>query len=93
MANKLVVFDQNSFSGTSKIYQSNDPDLVANGDDFVLSSAIAVVGSWTLYDQVGHAGTSIQLDDQGGPDSDGAYKDSADWQGATPFHVRSIEHA
>ena len=93
MSQKLVLFDQIEFSGTSRTYQNNDPDLVANGEDFLFESAIAVTGSWTLYDQVSKGGKVIQLDEMSGPDNDGTYRDSADWSPAGPFHVRSIEHS
>lgn len=89
---KLIVFSGTSYSGQSKEYRSNDPDLAANGDDFVLASAIAIEGSWTLYDAAGSAGTSISLDAAGGPDGDGTFKDPADWSGGAPFHVLSIQH-
>lgn len=92
MGNKLVLFDTIGFSGASRTYQSNDPDLVANGEDFIFVSAIAVRGSWTLYSEVQKQGDSIQLDETEGPDLDGTYRDSADWTPAGCFHVRSIEH-
>ncbi len=92
MNNKLVLFDTIEFSGTSRTYQNNDPDLVANGEDFLFESAIVVTGGWVLYDQVNMQGNSLQFDEESGPDGDGAHKDSADWTPAGPFHVRSIEY-
>ncbi|MEZ5307190.1 MAG: beta/gamma crystallin-related protein [Pyrinomonadaceae bacterium] len=90
---KLIVFSAIGFNGTSKEFRSNDPDLVQNGDDFVVSSAIAIEGDWTLFHEPGFAGTSIGLSSSGGPDSDGTYKDSADWDGTGEFHVKSIQHS
>jgi len=87
---KLIAFDTVGYRGMAKEYQSNDPDLTLNGDDFVLSSAIVVNGSWSLYPEVGYEGLPISLNPQGGPDTDGCYKDYADWSGTGQFHVKSI---
>lgn len=89
---KLIAFSEPDYSGTSKEYRSNDPDLTLNGDDFLIKSAIVTSGSWTLYDDVNSAGNPIGLQEQGGPDADGSYKDHADWSGTAPFHVKSINH-
>lgn len=90
---KLIVFSTPGYNGTSKEFQNNDPDLTLNGDDFVVASAIALSGSWTLYPDPGYQGTPISLAREGGPDSDGGYKDYADWTGAANFHVKSIQHS
>jgi hypothetical protein len=89
---KLIAFSEPGYSGTSQEFRSNDPDLTLNGDDFIIKSAIVLSGSWTLYDDVLSAGTSIALGEAGGPDADGSFKDHADWGGAVPFHVKSINH-
>ena len=87
---KLIAFSETGYSGTTKEFSSNDPDLTINGDDFIIKSAMVLSGSWALYDDVGFAGNTISMDAQGGPDSDGGFKDHADWGGAAPFHVKSI---
>jgi hypothetical protein len=89
---KLIAFSEPGYSGTSQEFRSNDPDLTLNGDDFIIKSAIVLSGSWTLYDDVTSGGTSIVLGEAGGPDADGSFKDHADWGGAVPFHVKSINH-
>lgn len=89
---KLIAFSETGYSGTSREFRSNDPGLTINGDDFIIQSAIVLSGSWTLYDDVNSAGTSIALGEQGGPDADGSFKDHADWGGAAAFHVKSINH-
>ena len=89
---KLIAFSETGYSGTSQEFRSNDPDLTLNGDDFIIKSAIVLSGSWTLYDDVNSAGTSISLGEQGGPDADGSFKDHADWAGDAAFHVKSITH-
>lgn len=89
---KLIVFSEPGYSGTSKEYRSNDPDLTLNGDDFIIKSAIVLTGNWSLYDDVMNGGISINLTEAGGPDADGGYKDYADWSGTDVFHVKSIQH-
>ena len=90
---KLIAFAASSYASPTKEYRSNDSDLTLNGDDFVFASAIVTESDWTLYDEVGFTGNSISLSPQGGPDNDGAFRDHADWGGATPFHVKSIQHS
>ena len=64
---KLIAFSEPGYSATSQEFRSNDPDLTLNGDDFIIKSAIVLSGSWTLYDDVLSAGTSISLSEQGIP--------------------------
>lgn len=91
--NRLICFADTTFRGGSKEYLNNDPNLVVTGDDFVLSSAIAVDGSWTLYDDIGFAGNAIVLQRSSGPEGDGVYRDYADWSGSAAFHVKSIQRS
>lgn len=90
---KLLVFENVGFSGANREYYSNDPDLTLNGANMEFGSAIVLSGSWTLYPDPNFQGTAISLAPQGGPDSDGAYKDFADWGGAEKFSVRSIQYS
>jgi hypothetical protein len=90
---KLIAFATAGFTGSTKEFRSNDPDLTLNGDDFVVASAIVLTNNWTLYDDIGFTGNTISLGDSGGPDADGSYKDYADWQGSVNFHVKSIQHS
>lgn len=87
---KLIVFRGIAYTGASREYRSNDPDLVANLLDFEFASAISVTGDWELFDEVGYTGNKVDLASDGGPDFDGAYKDPADFEAEAPFHVRSI---
>jgi hypothetical protein len=89
---KLILFNQVGFVNTAKEFRGNDPNLVLNGDDFQANSAIVADRDWTLYADVNYEGASITLTQNGGPDNDGCYKDSADWSGAGVFHVKSIRH-
>lgn len=43
-----------------------------------------------LFDDVNNLGSSITLNELTGPNSEGAYKDYADWGGAALFHVKSV---
>ena len=88
---KLIVFSGLAFTGTSKEYQSNDPDLTLTGDDFAFNSAIVASGQWMLLDTPGLTGTAITLGDSGGPDADGCFKDAADFGLLAAFHVRSLQ--
>ena len=88
---KLIVFDTQGYQNQSKTFFENDPDLTLNGDDFTLAAAIAASGAWTLYSEPGYTGDSISLQLGGGPDSDGCYRDYADWGGSANFHVKSIQ--
>jgi hypothetical protein len=90
---KLLVFENAGFLGTNREYYSNDPDLTLNGLEKEFGSAIVLSGSWTLYPDPNYQGTSISLTAQGGPDTDGAFKDYADWGGAGKFTVRSIQYS
>lgn len=90
---KIICFSSAGFNGTSKEYYSNDPDLALNNDDFTIASAIVISGTWTLYDEPNNMGTSQTLNESGGPESDGCYKDHADWGGAADFHVKAIQHS
>ncbi|MCX7561578.1 hypothetical protein OS190_18605 [Sulfitobacter sp. F26204] len=90
---KLVVFRGSNYTGASREYRSNDPDLVVNLEDFEFESAIAITGDWELFDDLGHSGNKLDLMSEGGPDFDGAYKDPADLPFAGAFHVRSIRHS
>jgi Beta/Gamma crystallin len=89
---KLIVFSDVGYAGASKEYRSNDPDLAVNGDDFVFASAIVVSGQWTIYNAVSFGGDVITLSDGGGPETDGAYKDYADFAYAGAFTALSIQH-
>lgn len=89
---KLILFNLVGYANTAKEYQSNDPNLTLNGDDFQANSAIVASSEWTLFPDVNFQGTPIQLGTNGGPDADGTYKDPADWGGAGVFHVKSIQH-
>jgi hypothetical protein len=89
---KLILFNQTGYTNTAKEFRSNDPDLTLNGDDFQFNSAIVASGEWTLFPDVNSQGTSITLGTNGGPDTDGTYKDPADWGGTGVFHVKSIQH-
>ena len=89
---KLIAFSEPGYSGIPKEFHSNDPDLTLNGDDFVIGSVIVLSTTWTLWDEVNFQGNPITLTETGGPDTDGTYKDHADWAGAAPFHVKSITH-
>lgn len=42
---KLIAFSETGYSGTTKEFRSNDPDLTLNGDDFLIKSAIVLSGS------------------------------------------------
>ena len=90
---KLIVFGDAGYTAPSQEFLNTDPNLVLNETDFVIGSAIAIVGNWTLYDEVGFAGNQITLNQLTGPELDGCFKDYADWQGTAPFHVKSIQHA
>jgi hypothetical protein len=90
---RLICFASMSFNGTSKEFLNNDPDLVVTGDDFQLASAVVVEGNWELFDEVGHGGNMIALSRASGPESDGVYRDPADWGGTTAFHVKSIRRS
>lgn len=96
---RILLFTDAGFTGTVKEYTLNDPDLTLNdpdltlnGDDVTFASAIVLSGSWNLYDDINQAGNLISLTDNGAPNSDGAYKDHADWGGAAAFHVKSAIH-
>ncbi len=88
---KLIAFNASGYVNTAKEFRSNDPDLALNGDDFVLASAIVLSSYWTLFPEPGYQGTPISLSSDGGPDTDGSYKDYADWNGTQNFHVKSIQ--
>ena len=90
---KLIVFGDAGYITTSQEFLNSDPNLVLNGTDFVIGSAIVVVGNWTLFDDVGFQGALINLYAFTGPELDGCFKDYADWAGAAPFHVKSIQHS
>ncbi len=87
---KIVAFSDTGFNGKARIIQSNDPDLIINGEDFALQSAIVISGNWSLYSQTSYRGERILLNHNGGPDRDGVYKDYGDWHGSGLFRVRSI---
>lgn len=89
---KLITFTVADFGAAASTFQSNDPDLTLNAADVDVGSAIVASGSWTLFDQPGYQGTSIELNESGGPDSDGCYRDYADWAGTAIFRVQSIRH-
>lgn len=89
---KLILFNLVGYVNTAKEFRSNDPDLTMNGDDFQFNSAIVASGEWNLYPEVNFQGTPINLGTNGGPDTDGTYKDPADWNGIGVFHVKSIQH-
>ncbi|MDZ3822863.1 MAG: beta/gamma crystallin-related protein [Pseudoxanthomonas sp.] len=88
---RALLFSNIGFQGAVREIRASDPDLVLNGRDFEFSSALVASGTLTLYAEAGYQGASIQLDAAGGPESDGAYEDHADWSGQTPFHVRSVQ--
>lgn len=90
---KILLFSGVGYTGSVKEFQSNDPDLTLNGDDFQFNSAIVASGDWSLYDAVNEQGNTISLMMSGGPDADGTYKDAGDWGGAGVFHVKSIRHS
>ena len=87
---KMVAFAQIGFNGNARQFQSNDPDLTINNEDFALMSAIVTDGKWSLYSQTNYTGDRILLNHNGGPDRDGVYKDYGDWHGSGLFRVRSI---
>ena len=89
---RLILFSAESMGGTVKEFRNNDPNLVLNGNEFTLESAVGLSGIWTLYDDIAFGGATITLSDAGGPEVDGAYQDYADWGGAGPFLVMSIQH-
>lgn len=89
---KLLLFNAIGYVDPVQEFQSNDPDLTLNGDDFQANSAIVASGEWTLYPDPNFQGTPISLGSSGGPDGDGTYKDPADWGGTAVFHVKSIQH-
>ncbi|MBM3522166.1 MAG: beta/gamma crystallin family protein [Alphaproteobacteria bacterium] len=90
---RLICFAAASFANGSKEYLGNDPNLIITGDEYSLASAIAIGGSWTLYSEVGFTGESIVLSSSSGPESDGVFRDHADWGGSSHFHVKSIQRS
>lgn len=89
---KLIAFSETGYSGTTKEFRSNDPDVTLNGDVCAINSAIVISGSWTLYEDINSAGNPIGLQEQGGPDANSTYKHHADLTGTAPFHVKAINH-
>jgi hypothetical protein len=90
---RLICFANTAFNGGSKEFLSNDPDLTITGDDFLFASVIVIEGNWTLYDAVGFGGNAVTISRTSGPESDGVYRDYADWSGAAAFHVKSIQRS
>ena len=88
---EIIVFSERGYSGISKEYRSNDPNLVMNGDDFIFQSAIVLSDDGNAYDEVDYGGNSISLNETDGPNDDGGYKDPADWEGTDPFHIKSLQ--
>ena len=87
---KLLIFAGIGYGSPVKELRSNDPGLTANGDDFIFASAIAVSGNWELFSEVHYGGDRADLRYDGGPDTDGTYKDPVDFESSAPFHVRSV---
>ena len=87
---ELVVFSEPGYAGRTRKFQNNAADLTLSSSDFIIQSAIVLAGNWTLYDAANHQGNWISLTKHGGNDSNGTFKDHADWGGNAPFHVKSI---
>jgi hypothetical protein len=86
----LIVFSEPGYTGWPRKFETDEADLVRNGSDFIIQSAIVVAGSWTLYDEANQQGNPISLTKHGGIDATGEFPNPAGWGGAGSFHVKSI---
>jgi hypothetical protein len=70
---KLSLFRDNDFLGGSITVDGNVPDFRALGFNDMISSAIVLSGTFTLFSDKSFQGPSVTVSIHGGPNSDGRY--------------------
>src|SRR5437762_2616647 len=78
---KIVLFKDINYGGGALVLTGADSDLGPQGWNDKVSSLIVIDGTWNLYKDSNYGGTKWSVSANGGPSSDGTYKNPRAWEG------------